>query len=102
VAQIYYIFCAIFGWPAFSFATISSVQTVSSNLNFTCLVLFGEGQRSLPKTLKDIDAFHTSLQLPPDPDVDLEPYPLTAACHPAGMQIEFRYIRLAPESGPER
>jgi hypothetical protein len=102
VAQIYYIFCAIFGWPAFSFATISSVQSISSNLKFTCMELFGGGQRSLLKTLKDIDAFRTSLQLPPDPDVDLEPYPSTAACDPAGMQIEFRYIRLSPESGPER
>jgi hypothetical protein len=64
--------------------------------------LFGEEQSSLLKTLMKIDAFHTSLQLPPDPDVDLEPYPSTAACDPAGMQIEFRYVSLAPESGPER
>jgi hypothetical protein len=88
-SQVYYIVCAILGWPTFSFATISSVQRISSNLRRAGMALFG--RRSLAKTLKDIDAFRASLQLPPDPDSDLDPYPSVKVCQPAGMEIEFRY-----------
>jgi hypothetical protein len=47
--------------PAFSFAIASSAQTIWSNPQWMCAMLFGDGQTSLPKTLKDIRAFYTPL-----------------------------------------
>jgi hypothetical protein len=101
MAQMYYIFCALFGWAAFSFATISAVQRTSSELRWPYLQLFGGGQESLPQTLRDIHSFYLSVQLPPDPDATREPYPPQAeeACDPAGMAVEFKYVSSAYRRG---
>jgi hypothetical protein len=68
--------------PAFSFAIASFAQTISSNPQWMCAMPFGGGQTSLPKTFKDIRAFHTSLRLQTHRVVEMKPYPSATGCDP--------------------
>jgi hypothetical protein len=84
---MYHIFYTIFEWPAFSFAAASSAQATSSNPQWMSAMLFGDGQTSLPRTIKDIRTFHTFLQLQTDPGVDMKPYPSETVCDPDEVQV---------------
>jgi hypothetical protein len=91
ISQLYYIFSAVFGWPTFSFSTISSVQTASRTILWRYQTLLGGGHsESLPKTLTEIRDYHASIQLPHNPDDEADPYPVPDDSNPAGMAVEFR------------
>jgi hypothetical protein len=89
--KIYYALSAILGWRQFSFATITTVQTVSQSVRDGLSTLFGNWNSSLPQTMGEIQTYRNSIEMPLDPDVEAELYPPPDVSD-VGMAIEFRCV----------